>query len=295
MSAQTITPVRSTAPIPFQPQLARKRDAEADAVIAYAKRVLDWPMLEAAIDQKLQDQREFVAWWDETVTPNRAHERNNRSVISLSDAEAQTGITAMQVSRWRARLEDPEKYKVDLYGAAWSRAMAAKGKDTTALKWTGDPESYTPEKYIESARLVMGGIDLDPASNALAQETVKAARWYGEDQDGLTQPWEGRVFLNPPYAYPTVAHFIDKLCREFQAGNVSAAILLTNNNTDTGWWHQAMKTSAAVCCTVGRINFYKADGSITQPTNGQTFFYLGNDVKAFVAAFSQYGIILSKL
>ena len=41
--------------------------AKADAVIAYAKRVRDWPTLEAAVEQKLEDQAEFVRWWDEAV------------------------------------------------------------------------------------------------------------------------------------------------------------------------------------------------------------------------------------
>ncbi len=42
-------------------------DAQADAVIDYAKKVRDWPSFEAAIEQKMQDQAEFVRWWDEKV------------------------------------------------------------------------------------------------------------------------------------------------------------------------------------------------------------------------------------
>ena len=159
-----------------------------------------------------------------------------------------------------------------------------------ATKWTGDPECYTPAKYIEAARAVMGGIDLDPASNELAQKTVNATKWYDEASDGLAQEWRGRVFLNPPYAHPTVAHFIDKLCDEFEAGRVTAAVLLTNNNTDTKWWHRAF-AAAAVCFTAGRIHFYKGDGGESQPTNGQTFFYFGEDVEGFAAVFTEFGLV----
>ena len=208
-----------------------------------------------------------------------------------SDAEVLTGITHQQVSKWRRRLKEPEKYREMLFGAAYAKAMA-ETNNTTATKWTGDPESYTPEKYIEAVREVMGGIDLDPASNMHAQKTVKATDWYDEDENGLLQDWKGRVFLNPPYAYPTVGHFIDKLCAEFQAGNVTAAVLLTNNNTDTKWWHLAAGLSAGVCFTAGRINFYKEDGSTTQPTNGQTFFYFGNDVERFAVVFSGHGLLM---
>jgi len=162
-------------------------------------------------------------------------------------------------------------------------------KTNLALLHTGDPESYTPGAYVEAARSVMGGIDVDPASNEIAQKTVKANTWYGVKDDGLAQRWEGRVFLNPPYSYPLVAQFIQKLCEGFEAGEVSAAVLLTNNNTDTGWWHMAVVVAAAVCFTRGRINFYKADGSLTQPTNGQTLFYFGRDLDAFISEFSKFG------
>ena len=49
----------------FDPTKAKVQDAKADAVIAYAKKVKDWPTLETAVEQKMEDQSEFVDWWDE--------------------------------------------------------------------------------------------------------------------------------------------------------------------------------------------------------------------------------------
>lgn len=63
-------------------------------------------------------------------------------------------------------------------------------------------EHYTPSHIVELARELMGSIDLDPASCALVQETMRAEAWYGPGsplgEDGLIEPWLGHVFLNPP-------------------------------------------------------------------------------------------------
>jgi len=95
--------------------------------------------------------------------------------------------------------------------------------------------------YIESARKVLGGIDLDPASNVVAQQTVMAERFFTIDDDGLRQEWTGRVWLNPPYSRGVISRFVNKLLTEYHAGRVTAAILLTNNFTDTKWWQAAAK------------------------------------------------------
>ena len=42
----------------------------------------------------------------------------------MANAEAKTGISHQQVSKWRRRLADPEKYREMLYGAAYHKAMA---------------------------------------------------------------------------------------------------------------------------------------------------------------------------
>jgi ParB family chromosome partitioning protein len=164
------------------------------------------------------------------------------------------------------------------------------GSNTIATKWTGDQESYTPAKYIEAGRLVMGSIDLDPASCKLAQKTVKATTYYTKEDNGLDKPWNGNIFLNPPYSHPDIKHFVDKLLAELKPGQ--QAILLTNNNTDTGFFHDAAGVATALCFTRGRINFLKQDGSVSSPTNGQVFYYFGDYPEVFKKHFDEFGIIL---
>jgi hypothetical protein len=62
-------------------------------------------------------------------------------------------------------------------------------------------EHYTPIEIVEAARETLGEIDLDPASCTLANEVVRASAFYGPGglaEDGLAEPWLGRVFCNPP-------------------------------------------------------------------------------------------------
>lgn len=98
------------------------------------------------------------------------------------------------------------------------------------MEVTKSSEWYTPPKYIEAAREVMGGIDLDPASCATANQIVKATAYYTKEQNGLEQNWKGRVWLNPPYGRTvrmkatrksTIGLFIEKLLQEYEHGNVS--------------------------------------------------------------------------
>jgi hypothetical protein len=66
-------------------------------------------------DAKIEDQEEFVRWWNENVrrAGNSAlHPINaDRSFLTREDAEASTGIRQQQVSRWRKRLADKPKYR----------------------------------------------------------------------------------------------------------------------------------------------------------------------------------------
>ena len=115
------------------------------------------------------------------------------------------------------------------------------------------------------------------------------------DDDGLSHDWSGRVFLNPPYKHPLCQTFVGKLCDSFVTGSVAEAILLTNDQTDTHWWQHAVSVASAICCLSGRISFYNEDGAAACPTNGQTFFYFGQDQARFSNCFADKGVILSRV
>ena len=61
---------------------------------------------------------------------------------------------------------------------------AFRTKDAHVGPNSGVPEWYTPAELIDAARDVLGGIDLDPASSAIANETVKAERYFTVDVMG---------------------------------------------------------------------------------------------------------------
>lgn len=156
---------------------------------------------------------------------------------------------------------------------------------------SGENEWYTPKSYIDSARLVMGSIDLDPASSKIANGVVKAKKFFDESTNGLTQKWSGNIWMNPPYAQPLILDFINKLETE----TYNQAIVLVNNATETKWGQKLLEMSSAVCFHTGRIRFVNEDGELGDaPLQGQMICYLGNRTKEFIAEFKQYGVCLRK-
>lgn len=164
-----------------------------------------------------------------------------------------------------------------------------------ALNSSESPEWYTPDKYLDAARQVLGRIDLDPASCESANATVKAKKYYTALDDGLSKPWHGRVFLNPPYGKSAPkgnALFIPKLVEEFEVGRTKAAIVLTSaHSTDTEWFQVLWEYT--LCFTDHRVPYWNDDG-IGMPTFGSVFTYLGPDPDAFAERFAEFGAIVER-
>jgi hypothetical protein len=159
-------------------------------------------------------------------------------------------------------------------------------------------EWYTPAKYIEAARVIMGGIDLDPASCELANQTVKATHYYDQVMNGLMQPWYGKVWLNPPYGKvnPTPGSvrsyqqlFVEKLLRE--ASHVEQAILLLLGNVCFNRYFSEL-WNHPLCFHAGSLPFYRPDGTLDYFGFGTIFVYLGPNESKFIEVFSAFGRIV---
>jgi hypothetical protein len=276
---------------------------KAVAMQEYARQAKDTQLLEDATEIRLYAERRAGELLAETPKA-RGGEYGGKPKIDGVRAQPSNptptlehlGVTKTQSSKWQklAALSD-EKFVVRVEHAK----ARVKGMTTSApapayanAEYTGENEWFTPAEYVEKARQALGGIDLDPASHAIAQQTIQATRFFTAADNGLDRPWFGRVWLNPPYNRELLSPFIGKLVAEYACGAVEQAILLTHNYTDTEWFQMAARTARTICFPLGRIHFLAPCGDECSPTKGQAFFYFGRDDEAFRRTFAEVGLIV---
>ena len=157
---------------------------------------------------------------------------------------------------------------------------------------SGDNEWYTPVEYIDSAREVMGDIHLDPATTLEANEVIQAQAIYTKKDNALERDWRGNVWMNPPYASDLIGLFMAKLLQEAKLKNITAAIVLVNNATETTWFQPALKYCNAVCFPAGRIHFWNPEKETASPLQGQALLYFGDKRERFKDSFMVHGEVL---
>jgi phage N-6-adenine-methyltransferase len=88
----------------------------------------------------------------------------------------------------------------------------------------------TPDSVWQSIAAEFGPFDLDVAASA---ENARCSRFYTIDDDGLVQPWEGRVWCNPPFS--NLGPWVEKATRESTRA-ARIVMLLPANRTEQRWW-----------------------------------------------------------
>jgi hypothetical protein len=103
---------------------------------------------------------------------------------------------------------------------------------------------------------VFGVFDLDPCSPTSNARTapVKAKVYYTEDDDGLSLPWFGVTFVNPPYNR-SLSRWTAKAKAEVEHGNAEVVVGLLPARPDTAYWHRDIARSASVFFLQGRLKF----------------------------------------
>jgi hypothetical protein len=111
----------------------------------------------------------------------------------------------------------------------------------------------TPKWIIDR----LGPFELDPCPAPRPWDC--AATNITEAQDGLSVPWRGLVYLNPPDRYQ-VAAWIQRLADH---GN---GITLLHARTEAAWFEPIWQSADAILFMADRIKFCRPDGS-EQPAN----------------------------
>lgn len=135
--------------------------------------------------------------------------------------------------------------------------------DLNVLTSQETDEWSSPKELVEPIDAAIGGFDLDPCSGA--EQSPFAANTYTKSDDGLSQSWQGRVWVNPPYS--GVGDWVDK------ATNCEAetVVFLCKGDSSTNWWHRALESATCVLAIDHRLSF--GDGDSAAPFASHIFVF----------------------
>lgn len=107
------------------------------------------------------------------------------------------------------------------------------------------------------------GFDIDVCA---LPENAKCKSYYTPEQDGLTQPWEGVVWCNPPYGRD-IWKWVKKAYDENQKNN-NYIMMLLPARTDTKWFHDYIYGNGFVDVRFirGRLKFSNAKNAAPFPS-----------------------------
>lgn len=131
---------------------------------------------------------------------------------------------------------------------------------------------YTPPEIFNALGLVF---DLDPCSPG-AGHWVPALQIYTKTDDGLSLPWHGLVWMNPPFGgrrghVPWLEKFLTH-------GN---GVGLVRAYTSADWFHEHAIRAQTMLFPRGKTQFIRPDGSVGKsPGHGVVLLGMGDQANA---------------
>ena len=144
---------------------------------------------------------------------------------------------------------------------------------------------------VKAARTTMGTIDLDPATNE--GNHTNANTFYTKNTNGLDKPWNGNVWLNPPYGKGFAA-WMHKANAECASGRAVQIICLIPVRTNAGWFQSLGKLGISLCFprSIKFINGTTMLQSTTAAMMPNVVVYVGKKHREFAEAFREFGVVV---
>lgn len=101
----------------------------------------------------------------------------------------------------------------------------------------GTDDRGTDPAFIAQLEQRFGAFTLDVAASA---GNAKCETFYTIEHDGLSRPWHGRVWCNPPYS--DCGSWVRKAWDEWRVGKADLiAMLLPANRCEQAWWQDLIE------------------------------------------------------
>ena len=129
----------------------------------------------------------------------------------------------------------------------------------------------TPKNVLDD----LGPFDMDPCAAPEPRPWATASKMVSLPQDGLTEPWEGFIWLNPPYG-PRMFEWVQRLALH---GN-GIALLFARTET-SAFMENVFKHATGLLFLRGRLAFHYPDGKRAKNSAGAPSVLVGFGAEAF--------------
>jgi len=116
----------------------------------------------------------------------------------------------------------------------------------------------TPQDLFDKLHAEFG-FTLDVCATA---DNAKCPYFYTPADDGLSQSWEGVIWMNPPYGRG-IDKWVKKACESSKQGCLCICLLPVRS--DTRWWHDYVMKSFEIRLLTRRLSFQGSNNKAPFP------------------------------